>query len=115
METHAADDVVIVDEGAMAGINVMGFCDIQRRLVAPAADHVAMVALINPFAGISRRVWKLNQFCERSAMIVVMTALACWVTASLVTALSFSGLVSTLTLYNEIERRIPRSYDCLTV
>ena len=58
MEIHAADDVVVVDEGAMAGINVMGFRDIQRRLMAPgqSADQVAMIALVNPFARISSRV-----------------------------------------------------------
>jgi hypothetical protein len=43
-------------EGAMAGINVMGFRDIQRRLMAPAADQVATIALVNSFAGISSRI-----------------------------------------------------------
>jgi hypothetical protein len=55
METHAADDMFMVDEGDTAGINVMGFRDIQRRLMAPAAHQVAMVALVNPFSGISSK------------------------------------------------------------
>ena len=43
----------------------------------------------------------------------VMTPLACPVTASFVTAVSSSGLVSTSTLNKEIERSVLRSRDAL--
>ena len=68
---HAADDVVVVDEGAVAGIQVMCFSDIQRCLMALAADQVAIIAVVDSFSGIPSRVRKLNQLCELCVMIAV--------------------------------------------
>jgi hypothetical protein len=63
-ESRTADDIGIaglrehvrlttLDERAMAGIDVTGFREIQRCWKAPAADQVAMTALVNSFAQIS--------------------------------------------------------------
>ena len=69
VESRTADDIRIagsrehvgltaleLHEGAIVGINVMGFCNIQRHLMAPADDQVAMITLVDAFAEVSSTV-----------------------------------------------------------
>ena len=50
---HVRLTALELHEGAIARINMMGFRDIQRCLMVPGADQVAMIALVNSFTGIS--------------------------------------------------------------